>query len=318
MWEPTGQFEEQLWAAYQAEDTGTCLLLLRTTEFALPITAEAAAGTEAPRWATVAREDGTWLIAYTSVESMQTGTDGQASHCRVTSLVELAAGWPDPAWGMAINPGLTMQILLEPRTVARVAAPAMAEELRFSRDLTPPLVQKLLPPAELPAMFASRTDRVSGYVHSLADIAHIGSPVVMLDALGRTDDERELIDDDGSLFLLRWPAVGPGLYRVPYGGTTEPARAAMDGWVIEEAPFVGTGFVPNVDQVIREYKVDGIGLPHRSEIVEVTIQGKENRRAVWDGDRRTWMLAVAVEPGSREPDPVDPEDPDDDTEGEVW
>ncbi len=317
-WEPTGEFEEQLWAAYQVEDTGSCLRLLRTTEFALPITAEAAAGTEAPRWAAATREDGSWLIAYTSVESMQTGTDGQATHCRIVSLVELAAGWPDPLWGMVINPGMPLQIMLEPRTVARLAAPPLAEELLMSQDQSPPLVQKLLAPAELPAMFANRDDRVSGYVHALADVKHIGSPNVLLDALGRLDEERHLIDDDGSLFLLRWPAVGATLYRTPYGGTSEEARAAMDGWVIEEPPFVGTGFVPNVDQVIREFKVDGIGLPHRSEVVEVTIEGVEIRRAVWDGDRRTWMLAVRASPdadggtGEDGGDPVRPAD------GSIW
>lgn len=301
-WEPNDPFEEQLWAAYQVEDTGTCLALLRTTEFALPISAEAAAGSEPPRWATAVRDDGTWLMAYTSVESMRTGTDGQATHCRIVSLVELAAGWPDPQWGLAINPGMPMQILLEPRTVARVAAPPLAQEQRMSGDHSPPLVQKLLSPNEMSAIFANRDNRVSGYVHSLADVRHIGSPNVLLDALGRTDDEGDLIDDDGSVYLLRWPAIGPDLYRTPYGGPTELDRAAMDGWVIEERPFVGTGFVPNVDQVIREFKVDGIGLPHRSEVIEVSIQGVETRRAVWDGDRETWMLALplATDDGSSE------------------
>jgi len=296
-WEPTGPFEEQLWAAYQAEESGACLALLRTTELALPISAEAAAGDEPPRWATAAREDGTWLMAYTSVESMQTGTDGQATHCRISSLVELAAGWPDPQWGLAVNPGMPMQILLESRTIARVAAPGMALEQLMSPGQSPPLVQKLLPPAEMAVRFARRDNRVSGYVHMLADVKHIGSPNVLLDALGRTAEEGELLDEEGSAFVLRWPAIGPDLYRSPYGGTTEIARAAMDGWVIEEPPFIGTGFVPNIDQVIREFKVDGIGLPHRSEVVEISIEGNESRRAVWDGDRGTWMLAVPTPDG---------------------
>ncbi len=291
-WEPTGPFEEQLWAAYQAEDTGTCLALLKTTELALPISPEAAAGDEPPRWATAAREDRTWVMAYTSVESMRTGTDGQARHCRITSLVELAAGWPDPQWGLAVNPGMPMQMLLESRTIARVAAPALALEQIMLPGQAPPLVQKLLPHAEMPGLFARRDNRVSGYVHLFADVKHIGSPNVLLDALGRSADERELIDDDGSVFVLRWPAIGPDLYRSPYGGTTEAACAAMDGWVIEEPPFVGTGFVPNIDQVVREFKVDGIGLPHRSEVVEITIEGSETRRAVWDGDRGTWLLVL--------------------------
>jgi hypothetical protein len=60
--------------------------------------------------------------------------------------------------------------------------------------------------------------------------------------------------------------------------------------VIEEPPFIGMGLVPNVDQTIREYKVDGIGLPHGAEIVELTTDGVERRRAVYDGDFGRWLL----------------------------
>lgn len=291
-WEPASTFEAQLLEAHRAEDTATCLSLLRTTEFALPISAAAAAGEEPPRWVTASREDRTWLIAYTSVESMAAGTAAEATNCRVTSLVELAAGWPDAEWGLAVNPGLPVQLLLESGTVARMAAPSMAEEQVTAPEGLPALVQKVLSPDELTARFATRDNRVSGYVHALADVAHIGSPNVLLEALGRAAEGHDLIDDLGSVFLLRWPAIAPELYRSPYGGTTERACTAMAGWVIEEPPFIGTGFVPNVDQVIREFKVDGIGLPHRSEIIELTIEGAEARRAAWDGDRGTWLLIV--------------------------
>jgi len=290
-WEPASPFEEQLLEAHRAEDTRRCFELLRSTEFALPISAAAAAGEEPPRWAAATRPDGTWLLAYTSVESMSLGTAGEATHSRVVSLVELAAGWPDLTWGLAVNPGLPVQLMLESGLVARLAAPSLVDEQAAFPGRQPPLVQKLLPYGELPGVFSRRDSRVSGYVHLLADIDHIGSPNVLLDALGRSADERDLLDDAGSVFLLRWPVVGADLYRSPYGGTTEAACEAVHGWVIEEPPFVGTGFVPNVDQVIREFKVDGIALPHRSEIVELDIAGTETRRAVWDGDRRTWMLA---------------------------
>lgn len=295
-WNPASEFEEDLLAAHLAGDAATCLRLLRETEFALPISAAAAAGDEPPRWTTVAREDRNWLLAYTSVEAMTAGTDGEATHCRIMTLVELAAGWPDPEWGLAVNPGLPPQVLLESGTVARLAAPTLAEDRVAFPDDPPPLVQKVLPTADMSAMFSARDGRISGYVHLLADVAHIGSPNVLLDALSRSADEAELLDDSGSVFLLRWPAIGPDLYRSPYGGTTERACAAIGGWVIEEPPFVGTGFVPNVDQVIREFKVDGIGLPHRCEIVELDIEGVETRRAVWDGDRSTWMLIFREAP----------------------
>lgn len=299
-WEPSSDFERELLAYSLAADSATCFELLRTTEFALPISPAAADGEEPPRWATAGIEDRTCVMAYTSVESMTTGTAGQAVHCRIATLYDLAAGWPDPEWWLAINPGTPLHLLLDAATLARMAAPVLSVQLAHPPGQNPPLVQKVLPFADIPAMFAGREHRVSGYVHLLADVSHIGSPIVLLDALARSAEEDDLVNDDGSVFLLRWPAIGPQLYRSPYGATTERGCAAVQGWVIEEPPFVGTGFVPNVDQVIREFKVDGVGLPHRSEVVELDMAGTETRQAVWDGDRGTWMLVVpkpAEDPG---------------------
>lgn len=180
-WEPSNAFEQELLAAHRAEDTARCFELLRTTEFALPITPAAAAGEEPARWATQARPDGNWLLAYTSVESMGAGTDGQATHCRITSLVELAAGWPDLSWVLAINPGLPVQLLLPSGSVARLAAPTLSEEEGGTPGWIPPLVQKILPHRQLSSMFARRDHRVSGYVHLQADVRHMGSPNVLVD-----------------------------------------------------------------------------------------------------------------------------------------
>ncbi|MGP4101343.1 hypothetical protein [Nonomuraea sp. KM90] len=84
--------------------------------------------------------------------------------------------------------------------------------------------------------------------------------------------------------------MGLDLYRTPYGGTDEEGRAAVAGWVVEEPPFVGMGLVPSVDNVIREYKVYGVGLPHGSEIWELTVEGTEHRKAIYHGDLRRWLL----------------------------
>jgi hypothetical protein len=87
--------------------------------------------------------------------------------------------------------------------------------------------------------------------------------------------------------------VGLDLYRTPYGGIDEESRDAVAGWVVEEPPFVGMGLVPNVDQVIREYRIHGVGLPHGAEIWELTVAGTEHRRAIYHGDLRRWLLIQA-------------------------
>ncbi|NUS05494.1 MAG: SseB family protein [Nonomuraea sp.] len=283
---PVTPFEERLWAARADGQDALCLSLLRDADLALPITAAAAAGTEPPAWATAAGSDRTWLLAFTSVEAMRTATGGVAAHCRVASLVELAAGWPDPRWGLAVNPGLGAELLLEPGTVARLAVPTLAQDLLLDPEAGVPVVQKLLSPAGIGDLLAASEPRVSGYCHHALDVSHIATPAVLADALNQPD----LLTDSGSLNILRWRPVGLDLYRTPYGGRDEEGRTAVAGWVVEEPPFVGMGLVPNVDQIIREYKIYGVGLPHGAEIWELTFEGTEHRRALYHGDLRRWLL----------------------------
>lgn len=310
---PATPFEERLWAAHQDGQRALCLSLLRGADLALPITAAAAEGRETPTWATAvekgrtpageegrtpAGEEGrtsagvtggggrTWLLAYTSVEAMRLATGGAATHCRVVSMTELAAGWPDLRWGLAVNAGLPVSFLLEPGTVARLAVPTLAQDLLIDPESGVPVVQKLLAPADLPALLAATEPRVSGYCHHALDVAHIATPAVLAAALGGQD----LLTESGSLNILRWRPVGLDLYRTPYGGADEEGRQAVAGWVVEEPPFVGMGLVPSVDNIIREYKVYGVGLPHGAEIWELTIEGAEHRRALYHGDLRRWLL----------------------------
>src|SRR5690606_24023001 len=263
-----------------------CLAMLRDADLALPITAAAADGTEAPAWATAADAERTWVLAYTSAEAMRTATGGRAAHWRVTSPVELAAGWPDPRWGLAINPGLGASFLLESGTLARLAVPTLAQDLMIAPKSGVPTVQKLLSPADVHDLITGGVPRISGYCHHALDVSHIATPAVLADALGQLD----MLTGDGSLNVLRWRPAGLALYRTPYGGTDEERRDAVAGWVVEEPPFVGLGLVPNVDQVIREYKVYGVVLPHGAEIWELTAEGTEHRRALYHGDLRRWLL----------------------------
>jgi hypothetical protein len=283
---PAGPFEERLWAAHRDGRQALCLSLLREADLALPITAAAAAGTEPPAWATIADAERTWLMAFTSVEAMTLASGGAATHCRIASLPELAAGWPDLSWGLAVNPGMRVSFLLDPGTVARLAVPTMVQDLRLAPGSGVPVVQKLLPAGEIPQLLSTGEPRVSGYCHHALDVSHIATPALLAGVLGCPD----LLTESGSLNILRWRPVGLELYHTPYGGTDEQGRDAVAGWVVEEPPFVGMGLVPSVDHVVREYKVYGVGLPHGAEIWELTHEGTEHRRAIYHGDLRRWLL----------------------------
>jgi hypothetical protein len=292
-------FDEHLAEAHAAGDLTRCLGLLRLADFALPLSDEAATGAEPAAWPTLTFGERTWLMAYTSAEALDTALERSGHRFRIASLAELCAGWPDPSWGLAVNPGLEVSFLLEPGTVARLGVPTLSQDQAAEPESGPPIVQKLLHPDEIHDLLAADEPTVSGYCHHALDVAHIATPAVLAEALTRSD----VISTAGSVNILRWPALGLSLYRTPYGGTDEEGRAAVEGWVIEEPPFIGMGLVPNVDQTIREYKIDGIGLPHGAEIVELTADGVERRRAVYDGDLGRWLF-IGDEP------PAEPDEPE--------
>ncbi len=295
-WEPASPFEDGLRSAFEAGDLVRCLVMLRHAEFALPISPAAAAGREPVAWPTLAEDGRTWIAAYTSEQAMRAAVGDVTGHYRVVSLVELAAGWPDTRWGLAVNPGLPVGFSLESGTVARLAVPSLVEDRIAEPASGTPVVQKLLRPVDLHTYLAEGESRVSGYCHHALDVAHIATPSVLAGALGRQAEEG-VVTDEGSVNILRWRTAGLNLYRTPYGGVDEETMAAVAGWVIEEPPFVGMGLAPDVDRVIREYKIDGVGLPHGAEIVELTVSGVEHRRAIYDGDLERWMLVAVLPPG---------------------
>jgi hypothetical protein len=71
---------------------------------------------------------------------------------------------------------------------------------------------------------------------------------------------------------------------------------AMQGWMIERAPFRGNGFAPAEDgQVIAEFKVDSIRLPHGAQMWRLTSEGTKTLVAVLDSDECLWRPVRGVE-----------------------
>ncbi|MET7461662.1 SseB family protein [Nonomuraea sp. NPDC005501] len=275
-------FEEELGRAHARGDLATCLALLRTTAFACPVSDEAAAGETPVPWPTFSDAERTWVVAFTSPEAM----GESAGRFFVVTLLDLVAGWPDPSWGLAVNPGRPVCFYLEPGTVARLAVPSLLEDVALGRASRVPVMQKLLRPFDVLELLTTGRPRVSGYCHIAADVAHLTTPTALTEALFRD----EALTRDGTVNILRWPAVGLSLYRTPYGGTDEESMKAVAGWVVEEPPFGGMGLVPNAHEMIREYKIDGILLPYGAEIVELGADGEERLRAQFDADRGKWLV----------------------------
>lgn len=270
MTEPVSTEQLLTAAASDPDAVSAALAALRDADLVVPVPPVTPLA-----WATVTVSGQTWLPAFTSVEAVS--RSGAAEATRPIAFRQLAAFWPDPRWGLAVDPGLPSQFLLDAGAVVRLARDSAESGV----------LQKVVSLDQVTAYLGGESLDISGFAHRMDDADLPESPGALLEALGLPVS---LCDEDGGLYLLRWFAMGSSLYRIPYGGVDEAAAEALSGWVVEPPPFRGTGFVAGPALVIREYKMDGVLPPHGSEIYHLPVDGPEQRIAVFDADHRRWLM----------------------------
>jgi hypothetical protein len=258
-----------------------------------------------------------FLIVFTSQERLAeryaepTRTVGVRFH-------QLIRNWPDPSWSFAVNPatpvgakypgqqvialanwaaeaGLGADPADRPPALPAVAAAPVPPPRPASDDAQRATVmQKTLPPQQVDYYLERGYDRVGGFVHRATEVEHLRTPAELFAAIGLIHNTSPHDPDAKEAHVLRWPAYRPSLYRIPYGGQTEQALRAMDGWVIERAPFRGNGFAPGEGRdVIAEFKVDSVRLPHGAQLWRIDADGTERMIAIFDNDIPLWRRVGA-------------------------
>ncbi|MET8195086.1 SseB family protein [Micromonospora sp. NPDC005222] len=312
---PANDVEEDLLAAAGSGSTDGFLTTLLLARVLLPVAPDSAAGSRPGDpgfvWHAEPVDGETCVSVYTSPERLAEHTEGQVETVRV-KFVQLIRRWPDAAWSFRVNPGSPVgasypgeQVLALANWAAEVglgddpepaAAPQPAERPRpqgYSvTDNRPVTMQKAIAVSQLAYYLERGYDRVSGFVHRAGELAHLRTPVELYRALGLGHPGSPFSPDDEEIYLLRWPAYRPSLYRIPYGGPNEAAMRAMEGWVIERPPFRGNGFAPGESSdVIAEFKVDSARLPHGAELWRAGADGDSRLVAVLDTDELLWRKA---------------------------
>ncbi|MFC0042135.1 TY-Chap domain-containing protein [Actinomadura rayongensis] len=156
------------------------------------------------------------------------------------------------------------------------------------------VMQKVLRPEHVRHYVEGGYDLVAGYVHRLKDVADLRTPAGIVRALGLTYQGTPFSASDDTIHVLRWPAVKPTLFRTPLGGIDEWSMEIIPGgWVIENAPFPGSGYAPGDGPPIPEFKIDSQRLPHEAEIYRIDRSGEATPIARFDADRRQWRRAPA-------------------------
>ncbi|WP_121399121.1 SseB family protein [Micromonospora sp. M71_S20] len=314
--EPANEVEENLLDAAGAGSTDTFLSTLLLARVLLPVAADSAPGSRPGEpgfvWRTEELDGETFVVVHTSPERLADHTDATVETIGV-KFVQLIRRWPDESWSFAVNPGTPVGAKLPGEQIVGLAnwaaevglgddtgaeaEPAAAEEPVSRPRYAPPapdparpiVMQKAVAPSQLAYYLERGYDRVSGFVHRAGELAHLNTPAQLHDALGLGYPDSPFARDAGEIYVLRWPAHRPSLYRIPYGGQNEAAMRAMEGWVIERPPFRGNGFAPGESSdVVAEFKVDSARLPHGAQLWRIGADGTERVVAILDTDALRW------------------------------
>ncbi|MFC9977545.1 SseB family protein [Spirillospora sp. NPDC127200] len=122
------ELEPRLADAKQRGDHTTYFELLLTAELVLPAVADAA-------MPTITIGSGTYITVFTSPQALARVRPGASVP---TTFARLRAGWPDPSWQLAVNPGLPSEVHLDMAAVTRLEAQQRESGLRALAAGAPP------------------------------------------------------------------------------------------------------------------------------------------------------------------------------------
>ncbi|WP_426514492.1 SseB family protein [Dactylosporangium sp. McL0621] len=315
---PANTVEKDLFEAVQANSTDRFLSTLLLAKVLIPFwTGDGPV--EPANWRTEHMNGLPHLVVFTSQERMseRLGEDARGSWIKFARLIRQ---WPPgDQLAFAINPESPSGAVLpgaeviqlaswaaemglgaddpDEQPVAPAAAPEPPPEKRPAYE--PPgtaleqVMQKPISPEQLSYYLERNYDRVSGFVHRAGEVAHLETPEQIYNALGLGYAGSSFKPDADEAYVLRWIAYRGDLYRIPYGGSSQEAMRAMEGWVIERPPFRGNGFAPSeTNDVIAEFKVDSARLPHNAELWRLRRDGRQDLIARLDADGPAWRKAI--------------------------
>lgn len=305
---PANPVEENLLDAAGEGSTDTFLSTLLLAKVLVPGPTDNALA-DIDQWRTEEIDGQPFVVVFTSPEMLTAhlGDDQSATWVKFTQLIH---AWPREDLSFAVNPGTPIGATLPGSQI--VALASWADEVGLTdepeqsaaepepeprRSTAPPaaqtgtvVMQKTISAQQVPYYLERGYDRVSGFVHRANEVSHLRTPAELYNSLGLNYSGSPFKPDDVEVFVLRWAAHRGNLYRIPYGGQHEAAMHAMQGWVIERQPFRGNGFAPSESRdVIAEFKVDSVRLPHGAELWRVDRDGAEKLIAMFNADGPRWQ-----------------------------
>jgi hypothetical protein len=144
------------------------------------------------------------------------------------------------------------------------------------------LMQKPVPPRLIEPYLTGRRTVIAGFVYRVQD-SSFADPAEYYEALDLGYQGSGFGPDISELYVLRWQALSPRAYRVPYS-------AERGGDWNARPPFTGTGFSSSA-HMVAEFYLDPMPVPVGAEIFLVTWGGEEFI-ARYDG--QVWLRPAGV------------------------
>jgi hypothetical protein len=321
---PANETESNLLAAVLENNNDAFLSTLLLARVIVPVPAGTSNGIR-PRdpsfpWQIETGDGQRFIAVFTSPERLEEHRPSRFSSTVSLRFVQLIGAWPDEHIAFAINPGSPVGAILPGSEIIALASWATEVGLRDEpsgdvvvaakkNEATPVLgvagapangadratvMQRTVPHAQVPFYLERGYDRVSGFVNRASEVAHLNAPRSLYKALGLVYTGSPFADDDAEVHVVRWVAHRAELYRLPYGGQHEAGMRAMQGWVIERPPFRGNGFAPGETEVLSEFKVDSVRLPHGAQMWRLAKDGSETLVATFDADSARWVSGPLI------------------------
>lgn len=145
------------------------------------------------------------------------------------------------------------------------------------------LIQKAIPPRLVEPYLTGRRAVIAGFVYRVQD-SSFANPAQYFEALDLGYEGSDFGPNLSEVYVLRWSAVGPESYKIPYS-------ADRGGDWSAKPPFTGTGYTSSRSHLIAEFYLDPIPVPVGAEIYRITPRGSDFI-ARFDG--QVWLRPVAT------------------------
>lgn len=120
-WEPATEAEVAMRDALRANDQELYFRLLSRTDLLLPVAAPTQPGQPPAGWGTWTTGGRTHVLAFTSAAALRACLGDHPGSNRRVPFADLAVGWPNHEWWLAVNPGLPIEGYLPAWFVAQLS-----------------------------------------------------------------------------------------------------------------------------------------------------------------------------------------------------